>query len=254
MAGEKNPISKDAVTGFVAGVVLAVAAAAIWLGFFGSGDVSARILAAAGLIVAAGVVFAVVTYAFNRREAGGSVARRRSENFATAAIGEVERAWRTFTEKNGVDALPPADALLWETAAAALIRYRTLRDRVTEDDHQAIVSDASERVRQQFAAMLATYRDALTATYYHCGTIDARAIAVVFDFTTRPRVGPGALASVDVGALAAILPAHAGPEYAATVQYLASEAARGGPFRVTQEEGERGVVPTEAPTGARHPP
>ncbi len=253
MAEAKNPISKDAVTGFIAGVVLAVAVAAIWLGFFGSENISGRIQAAAALIVAAGVVFALATYVSNRREAGGSLARRRSENYAIAAIGEVERAWRTFTEKNGVDALPPADALLWETAAAALLRYRTLRERVSEDDHHAIVSDAAERVRQQFAAMLGTYRDALTATYYHSGTIDARAVAVVFDFTTRPRVGPGSLSSVDVGALAAILPAHAGPEYSATVQYLTNEAARSGPARErTATEGESGVAPTEAPAGARH--
>ena len=253
MAEEKNPISKEAVAGFIAGVVRAGAVAAIWGGFFGSGELSSRIQAAAALIVAAGVVFALASYVINRREPGGSLARRRSENYATAAIGEVERAWRTFTEKNGVDALPPADAVLWETAAAALLRYRTLRDRVGEDDHQAIVSDAAERVRQQFAAMLGTYRDALTATYYHSGCIDARAVAVVFDFTTRPRVGPGALASVDVGALAAILPAHAGPEYAATVQYLTSEAARSGSVRERMGvEGEPGVAPTQAPAGARH--
>ncbi len=253
MAEEGNPISRDAVTGFVAGFALAVAAAAIWLGLFGSEQISSRIQAAAALIVAAGVVFALAIYVVNRRQVGGTLARRRSENFAEAAVGEVERAWRTFTEKNGGDALPPADPLLWETAAAALIRYRTLRDRVTEDDHRAIVSDAAERVRQQFAAMLGTYRDALTATYYHCGTIDARAVAVVFDFATRPRVGAGALASVDVGALAAALPEQAGTQYAATVQYLTSEAARGGPFRERmQTDGRLAVAPTEVPTGARH--
>ena len=246
MAEERNPISRDAVTGFVAGVVLVIAIAAIWLGFFGTEAIGSRIQSAAALIVAAGVVFALVTYVAGRRQVGGSLARWRSENFAEAAIGEVERAWRTFTEKNGVDALPPADPLLWETAAAALIRYRTLRERVTEDDHQAIVSDAAERVRQQFATTLATYRDALTATYYHSGTIDARAVAVLFDFTTRPRIGPAALASVDLGALAAILPAHAGPEYAATVQYLASEAAHAGSVRELPDT-ERDVKPTEAP-------
>ena len=103
MADERNPISRDAVTGFVAGFVLAVAIAAIWLGFFGSEQASSRIQAAAALIVAAGVVFGLATYVVNRRQFGGSLSRRRSENFAEAAIGEVERAWRTFTEKNGVD-------------------------------------------------------------------------------------------------------------------------------------------------------
>src|SRR5690606_16623596 len=80
MAEVRNPISKDAATGFIAGVVLAAAVAAIWLGFFGSEDISSRIQAAAALIVASGVVFALAIYVGNRREAGGSLARRRSEN------------------------------------------------------------------------------------------------------------------------------------------------------------------------------
>jgi hypothetical protein len=250
---QKQVLSKDAVTGFVAGIVLAIAAAAIWLGFFGSEDLASRIQAAAALVIAAVVVFALVAVLSNRLRGSGSLARRRSENFADAAIGEVERAWRTFTAPNGSDALPPADALLWQTVASALIRYRDLRERVTEDDHRAIVSDAAEGVRQRFAALLGTYRDGLTSTYYHSGTIDARAVAVVFDFLTHPRVNATALDSVDLVPIAAALPAHAGSEYAATLQYLAGETARieGAAGREVPLESSRVALPTSAPAAAR---
>lgn len=229
MAEEQKPVlSKDAVTGFVAGVALAVAIVAIWLGFFGTDDIAGGIQAAASIVVAAGVVFAIAVYVIDRRRGTGRLARQRSENFKEAAIGEVERAWRIFTAANGADALPPADGLLWETTAAALIRYRSLRERVTEDDHRAIVSDAAERVHRQFSALLASYRDALTGTYYHSGTIDARAVAVIFDFATHPRVGATDLESVDLKALAASLPGAVATEYAATLKYLAGEAGYAG--------------------------
>ena len=116
MAEEKSPISKDAATGFIAGVVLEVAVAAIWLGFFGSENISSRIQAAAALIVAAGVVFALATYVSNRREAGGS----RAATFLL--FREQLLAARSYARNPAALAEWGNDAMLQRADAEALVR------------------------------------------------------------------------------------------------------------------------------------
>jgi hypothetical protein len=108
-----------------------------------------------------------------------------SKAFLDESILLLERAYETFT-RCGTDP-PRNDRMLWLSTARMIIRFRKMRDRLTEPAHQDVSDEHEEYWRFRFYSLLLENSKNFTTTYFLAGgqdmsVIDRTSISVVFNF------------------------------------------------------------------------
>lgn len=126
----------------------------------------------------------LVLYTIQKRdqEAEAKTRRAESELLMQEAIKTLGRAYETFTRLG--DKPPKNDRLLWLSAARMVVRYKSMRQRISEQDHQEIADENEEYIRLRFYTLLHECKDLFTVQYFmpNGDVIARKSIAVIFDF------------------------------------------------------------------------
>lgn len=131
--------------------------------------------------------------------------RNRSKEYLSQAILAIERSYEIFTDKEENTEPPRNDRALWLTAARFIIRFRRLKDKVTEQDHVDVIEEHEEYWRNKYATLLAKNKNNFNSAYlmpsgnlYGGDVVHRDAIGVVFDFARWPEDNDDPLHGVDV--------------------------------------------------------
>ncbi|TAJ18729.1 MAG: hypothetical protein EPO60_08155 [Rugosibacter sp.] len=136
-------------TGLVAGVI-------IWR--IAQAPDSFSILDLGPLLVAAGVLTALIAFLFNLR-------RARSEDLLEAATDLLEKAYENLAPK-GESTLPSNRRLTWLSTARLIITAETLGKRITEPSHELIYREKKEYWRTRLYELIWPSIEGLPSSFY----------------------------------------------------------------------------------------
>lgn len=131
--------------------------------------------------------------------------RNRSKEYLSQAIVAIERSYEIFTD-NGENTEPPRnDRALWLTAARFIIRFRRLKEKITEQDHIDVINEHEEFWRNKYATLLAKNKGQFNLDYlmpsgnpYGGEVVHRDSLGVVFYFARWPEDNDDPLHGVDV--------------------------------------------------------
>jgi len=131
--------------------------------------------------------------------------RNRSKEYLSQAILAIERSYDIFTD-NGENTDPPRnDRALWLTAARFIIRFRRLKEKITEQDHIDVINEHEEYWRNKYATLLAKNKSNFNLAYlmpggnhYGAEVVHRDSIGVIFYFARWPEDNDDPLHGVDV--------------------------------------------------------
>jgi hypothetical protein len=109
------------------------------------------------LVITAGVLVAVLTFALTQR-------RDRSEDFLEAAIKLLEQAYDVLSAHG--ESQPPNDRRIWLSAARLLRTSEAIGEKVTENSHRLIYDATREYWRSRFYDLINPSREGFPSTYY----------------------------------------------------------------------------------------
>jgi hypothetical protein len=131
--------------------------------------------------------------------------RNRSKEYLSQAIVAIERSYDIFTDNEENTEPPRNDRALWLTAARFIIRFRRLKEKITEPDHIDVISEHEEYWRNKYATLLSKNKSKFDLVYFmpngnnYGGEVVQRdSIGVVFDFARWPEDNDDPLHGVDV--------------------------------------------------------
>lgn len=131
--------------------------------------------------------------------------RNRSKEYLSQAIVAIERSYDILTDKGENTEPPRNDRALWLTAARFIIRFRRLKEKITEPDHIDVINEHSEFWRNKYATLLVKNKSNFDLAYLMPGgnpyggeVVHRDAIGVVFDFARWPEDNDDPLHGVDV--------------------------------------------------------
>ena len=131
--------------------------------------------------------------------------RNRSKEYLSQAIVAIERSYEIFTNKGENTEPPKNDRALWLTAARFIIRFRRLKEKVTEEDHLDVINEHEEYWRNKFATLLVKNKDNFNLAYlmpsgdpYGGDVVQRDSIGVVFYFARWPEDNDDPLHGIDV--------------------------------------------------------
>ena len=134
------------------------------------------------LIIAAGVLVALLTLAFNLR-------RGRSEDLLKAATDLLEKAYDTLSPPQG-SALPPNDRRAWLSAARLIRTAERIGNRITEETHSLIYRERREYWKAKVYDLIFPSIEGLPSAFY----ADAPAHMIGYSGNVRPPLSEKSLA------------------------------------------------------------
>lgn len=131
--------------------------------------------------------------------------RKRSKEYLSQAILAVERSYEIFTDNEKHTGYPRNDRALWLTAARFIIRFKRLKEKITEQDHIYVINEHEEYWRNKYATILAKNKNKFDLAYlmpsgdiYGGDVVHRDSIGIVFYFARWPEDNDDPLHGVDV--------------------------------------------------------
>lgn len=129
-------------------------------------------------------------------------ARKASETYLAESLSLLNKAYEIFV-REGADP-PKNDRLLWLTTARMIVRFKKMRQRISEADHIAVADENEEHTRFKFYATLERNKVNFNYSYFcptgkHCSgdNVHRKSLAVVFEFARWKEGMPDPLDEVD---------------------------------------------------------